>query len=208
MVGTNMTIFKDVIISPQKAFVEIGNNGKKYFPFAFVILLGTVISSPILSYYVNSQIYFHFVEETLPFDFSSIFFEIELGFLYGIGFTYLAYTIGKKIGGQGSFKGVFSSLCFAALPITIVGFFILLSLGFVSLSNFKHGGAFSLYYLMIIVIVIWGFVLGLFAIIKSHQLSFLKAILTMLTSGVIIIAISIPILFLIELNDQIPHFKI
>jgi len=83
--STRVGILKDVVLSPRKAFFEIGSNGKKFFPIAFVILFGTVISSPLLSYFIESSWQFYFIEEPLPFDFASTFFEIELGFFYGIG---------------------------------------------------------------------------------------------------------------------------
>jgi hypothetical protein len=60
MTSNRAGILKDIIVSPKKAFSEIGENGNKFFPVAFIILLGTAVSSPMLTYFGEASNHFYF----------------------------------------------------------------------------------------------------------------------------------------------------
>jgi len=143
--------------------------------------------------------------------FPQFFFEIEFGFFFGIGFAALVYWFGKKLGGQGSFKGVFSSLCYSSLPIAIVGVLVLLPLGiFGGRFLYDSDTLFSPFFVATILVgvasTIWGLVLSILAIMKSHQLGIGKSIGVGFLAAIVILVLALPILFLTELNSEIPSF--
>lgn len=201
MAISQLRVFKEIIISPNKAFDEISNNGKKYFPFAFVILLISVISDPIWSYLIEASNFFYYVEEPLAFDFASIFYEIEVGFFLGVFSAAAIYEIGRRLGGQGTFRGVFSCICYSSLPVAIIG-------GLISISVvvlISHSGnelflddsilGFSILTILLVVILIaslvWSLILGIIALRKSHQISLGKTIGVFILVLIITIIISL-----------------
>ena len=201
MAISQLRVFKEIIISPNKAFDEISNNGKKYFTFAFVILLISVISDPIWSYLIEASNFFYYVEEPLAFDFASIFYEIEVGFFLGVFSAAAIYEIGRRLGGQGTFRGVFSCICYSSLPVAIIG-------GLISISVvvlISHSGnelflddsilGFSILTILLVVILIaslvWSLILGIIALRKSHQISLGKTIGVFILVLIITITISL-----------------
>jgi len=210
-------ILKEILFSPEKAFSEIGSNGKKYFPIAFIILLGTAVSTPFLGYLLEASNFQYYVEEELPLDFTSTFFEIEFGFFFGLGFAALVYFFGKKLGGQGTFKGVFSSICYSTLPIVILEGLMAITMAllvyesgseaFLDSNSFLIFSTLSMAFMTIMFAsVIWGIILSVIAVMKSHQLRFGKSIGVLILAAIVILVIALPVLFLSELYSEIPTF--
>lgn len=202
MVNNQLRILKEIIISPNKAFDEISNNGKKYFPLAFVILLISAISDPIWSYLIDASNFFYYVEEPLDFEFVSVFYDIQIGFFLGVFSAAAIYEIGRRLGGQGTFRGVFSCICYSSLPIAIIG--SLISLSVIILISYFGNEVFTddfgilgfsiLTVLLTVVFVgslVWSIILGIIALRKSHQISLGKTIGVFILVLIITIIISL-----------------
>ncbi len=192
MVCSQLGILKEVVISPKRAFNEITDNGKKFLPAAFVILLISAISNPVLSYLIEASNFFYYVEEPLDLEFASVFYEIEIGFFLGVFSAAVIYEIGKRIGGHGDFKGVFSCICYSSLPVAIIGSLISI---FVIFLTYQSGSklflddndilGFSILTILLMAIMgaslVWSFILSVIALRTSHQISLGK------TMGVLIL---------------------
>ena len=202
MTSSRAGILNEIIFSPKKAFSEIGSNGKKFFPIAFVILLITSISTPVAIYFLEASNVQFYVGEQLPLGFVSIFFEIEVGFFLSVFSAAAIYEIGKRFGGKGTFKGVFSSICYSSLPITII--FGLIALTMI-LFTYNSGSeaflgdefflGFSIFAVSLMTIMfaslVWSIILGIMALMKSHELSFGKSMGVLILVAIITILISI-----------------
>jgi len=168
----------DVLFHPDKAFQEIGENENHFFPRAVLILIGTSIFYPSIDLF---SVGFDWLVES---EIDEILTEFVLGsvlvsFVTGMLFASFTFFIGKKLGGKGSFKGVFSSICYSSFPFVIIGLIFVIPIAllvffleddFITMGLFWFAGYGEFF------ILIWAFVLLLMAIKISHKLTWGKTI--------------------------------
>lgn len=191
-------ILVDVITHPDKAFREIGENGEFFFPIAVLILIGTSIFYPSIDLL---SVGFDWLAES---EIDEILTEFVLGsvlvsLITGIMFASFTFFIGKKLGGKGSFKGVFSSISYALFPFVIIGLIFITPVGllvFFLEDDFITNGLFWFAEYGEFFILIWALILLIMAIRISHELTWGKTIVSVILGGV---ATTIPYLALISI---------
>jgi len=109
-----------VITSPNSAFAQIRDNEGKYFTQSVALLIaGSVLSALVILPFVMSPLsdaYFE-VDADLPTEGVDVILVIAVGFLKGIVSFVALYFIGKKLGGNTSWKKVFSVIFHTYVPL-------------------------------------------------------------------------------------------
>jgi len=204
LIDRRISIVKDVIISPAKAFSEIGKNGNYFFVPSLIILAGFSIFQ-----YLNYATLF---SSSLPgLEEVPDFFEVQ-SILYSIvsDFTlaFFIFIVGRWFAGKATFTGMFSTLQYAFLPIEIATGIIFAFLGQAMLSAAVDVENFLTQFvpmmLAIIPISIWGIILVILACREAHQISTLKSIGVLILAGIIssVIAIAMTFAFMPDFMEE------
>ncbi|QMU53447.1 MAG: DUF1282 domain-containing protein [Nitrosopumilus sp.] len=115
-----------VITAPNSAFAQIRDNEEKYFASSIgIFLIASVISLLVMVPFVTMPLdhaYYQSFEESdidvgIPADWSEVILFVGISILTGIISNVLFYLIGKKLGGNASWKKVFSVLFYANVPV-------------------------------------------------------------------------------------------
>jgi hypothetical protein len=115
-----------VITAPNSAFAQIRDNEEKYFTSSVgIFLIASVISLLVMVPFVTMPLdhaYYESFKENdidvgIPVDWSEVILFVGISILTGIISNVLFYLIGKKLGGNTSWKKVFSVLFYAGVPV-------------------------------------------------------------------------------------------
>ena len=118
----DLNVILRVITSPNSAFAQIRDNEGKYIAQS----IGLLIVSSILSMFVIlpfvmiplNDAYFEEVDDVdLPTEGADLVLTMAIGFLKGIVSFVTLYFIGKKLGGNTSWKKVFSVIFHTYVPV-------------------------------------------------------------------------------------------
>jgi hypothetical protein len=118
----DLNVILRVITSPNSAFAQIRDNEEKYLAQS----IGLLIASSILSVFVIlpfvmiplNDAYFEGVDDVdLPTEGADLVLTMAIGFLKGIVSFVALYFIGKKLGGNTSWKKVFSVIFHTYVPV-------------------------------------------------------------------------------------------
>ena len=118
----DLNVILRVITSPNSAFAQIRDNEEKYIAQS----IGLLIVSSILSMFVIlpfvmiplNDAYFEGVDDVdLPTEGADLVLTMAIGFLKGIVSFVTLYFIGKKLGGNTSWKKVFSVIFHTYVPV-------------------------------------------------------------------------------------------
>ncbi|MCV0412931.1 Yip1 family protein [Nitrosarchaeum sp.] len=190
-----VSIIKDIIIHPKKAFVEITENEKEYFGIALIIvgiqmLVGLLEFDNIMGFLVSDT-----ENKTIVHQFYLIISSIGGAFLM----AWLVLKISKKINKtQSNFKRVFSAIQFALIPGLLIGTpiqVIALSLFSENITMENFFSSISIITVINIPFIIWSIILWIMACKQSLQLNtpnvIATAILVMIIMAVVFFPISI-----------------
>ena len=115
-----------VITAPNSAFAQIRDNEEKYFAssiglFLFASVIGLLVMIPFVMMPLDDAYYETFeendVDVDIPADWIDVILFVGISIVTGIISNVLFYFIGKKLGGNTSWKKVFSVLFYAYVPV-------------------------------------------------------------------------------------------
>ena len=115
-----------VITAPNSAFAQIRDNDEKYFAssigiFLFASAIGLLVMAPFVMMPLDDAYYETFdendVDVDIPVDWADAILFVGISIISGIISNVLFYFIGKKLGGNTSWKKVFSVLFYAYVPV-------------------------------------------------------------------------------------------
>ena len=190
-----VSIIKDIIIHPKKAFVEITENEKEYFEIALIVL-GIQVIVGLLEFGNNMSLLVPENEDkTIG---SQSYLIIASAFLPFLT-AWLVLNISKKLNKtQSNFKRVFSALQFAVIPSLLLGTpiqAIVLALFSESINMENLFGTMAIFVVITVPFGIWSIILWIMACKQSLQLDTTNvisvAILAIIITAVIFIPISI-----------------
>ncbi len=184
-----VSVIKDIIIHPKKAFVEITENEKKYFGMALIILgvqvvVGLFEFGSIMSFLVPEN-------ENKTIGYQSYLIILTT---FGAFFTaWLVLKISKKLNKtQSNFRRVFSAIQFSYVPSLLLGTpiqAIILALFSENITMENFIGSVSIIAVINIPFAIWGIILWIMACKQSLQLDtpnvIAVAILVIIIMGVV-----------------------
>lgn len=126
MSSFDLNIILRVITAPNSAFAQIRDNEEKYFVssigiFLFASVIGLLVMVPFVIMPLDNAYYESFEENNIdvdiPVDWIEVIHFVGISILSGIIANVLFYLIGKKLGGNTSWKKVFSVLFYANVPV-------------------------------------------------------------------------------------------
>jgi hypothetical protein len=115
-----------VITAPNSAFAQIRDNEEKFFASSIgIFLVASIIGLFVMLPFVMiplDDVYYETFEENdididIPVDWSDAILFVGISIMTGIISNVLFYFIGKKLGGNTSWKKVFSVMFYAYVPI-------------------------------------------------------------------------------------------
>ena len=115
-----------MITAPNSAFSQIRDNEGKYFTssigiFLFASVVGLLVMVPFVMMPLDDAYYETFdeneIDVDIPVDWADVILFIGISIISGIISNVLFYFIGKKLGGNTSWKKVFSVLFYAYVPV-------------------------------------------------------------------------------------------
>ena len=115
-----------VITAPNFAFAQIRDNDERYFMssiviFLFASVIGLLVMAPFVMMPLDDAYYETFDENEIdvgiPTDWTDAILFVGISIASGIISNVLFYFIGKKLGGNASWKKVFSVLFYAYVPV-------------------------------------------------------------------------------------------
>ena len=117
----DLNVILRVITSPSSAFAQIRDNEEKYFTQSIgLLVVSSVLSAFLILPFVMiplSDVYFEEIDDpNLPTEGSDMVMATVVGFLNGIVSFVALYFIGKKLGGNPSWKKVFSVIFHTYVP--------------------------------------------------------------------------------------------
>jgi len=190
-----VSIIKDIIIHPKKAFVEITENEKEYFEIALIVL-GIQVIVGLLEFGNNMSL---LVPENEDKTIGSQSYLIIASAFLPVLTAWLVLNISKKLNKtQSNFKRVFSALQFAVIPSLLLGTpiqAIVLALFSESINMENLFGTMAIFVVITVPFGIWSIILWIMACKQSLQLDTTNvisvAILAIIITAVIFIPISI-----------------
>ncbi len=190
-----VSLIKDIIIHPKKAFVEITENEKEYFGIALIIVGIQVIVGLFEFGSTMSLLVPETENKTIGYQFYFIISTISAAF---VG-AWLVLKISKKLNKtQSNFRRVFSAIQFSFVPSLLIGapiqaIIVALFSENITMENFI--GSILIIAAINIPFAIWGIILWIMACKQSLQLDtadvIAVAILAMIIMAVFFIPISI-----------------
>ena len=199
MVDKRIAIIKDVITSPTKAFREIDTNASYYFRGAIIIL---AIEGIISSFFYSSTLYEQLFKVQSQTTGQSSQIQVLYILVYDFFYVVLVYYMGRRLKGSGNFLGIFSTLQYAGIPVLVGhGLFSLVLYNTRFSVEPSMAGVISAifpYIAIMLPLVIWSFILSIFACRESHKVSgkrsigilILSAIVLGIVSGIVSVATS------------------
>lgn len=115
-----------VITAPNSAFAQIRDNEERYLAssvgiFLFVSVIGLLVMIPFIMIPLDDAYYEIFekndADVDIPVDWTDAILFVIISMISGIISNVLFYFIGKKLGGNTSWKKVFSVLFYAYVPV-------------------------------------------------------------------------------------------
>ncbi len=115
-----------IITAPNSAFAQIRDNEERYFAssvglFLFASVIGLLVLVPFVMIPLDGAYYEAFeendVDVDIPADWTDVILFVGISIITGIISNVLFYFIGKKLGGNTSWKKVFSVLFYAYVPV-------------------------------------------------------------------------------------------
>ncbi len=192
-----VSVIKDIIIHPKKAFVEITENEKKYFGMALIILgvqvvVGFFEFGSIMSFLVPEN-----ENKTIEYQ-SYLIISSTFGAFVG---AWLVLKISKKLNKtQSNFRRVFSAIQFSYVPSLLLGTpiqAIILALFSENITMENFIGSVSIIAVINIPFLIWGIILWIMACKQSLQLDTPNVIAVAILVIIIMAVIFYPINFLL-----------
>jgi hypothetical protein len=122
----DLNIILRVITAPNSAFAQIRDNEERYFAssivvFLFASVIGLLVMAPFVMMPLNDAYYETFeendVDVDIPADWTHATLFVGISIISGIISNALFYFIGKKLGGNTSWKKVFSVLFYTYVPV-------------------------------------------------------------------------------------------
>ena len=122
----DLNIILRVIAAPNSAFAQIRDNEERYFAssivvFLFASVIGLLVMAPFVMMPLNDVYYETFeendVDVDIPADWTDAILFVGISIISGIISNVLFYFIGKKLGGNTSWKKVFSVLFYTYVPV-------------------------------------------------------------------------------------------
>ena len=126
MSSFDLNIILRVITAPNSAFAQIRDNDERYFTssivvFLFASVIGLLVMAPFIMMPLNDAYYETFeennVDADIPVDWTDAILFVGISIISGIISNILFYFIGKKLGGNTSWKKVFSVLFYTYVPV-------------------------------------------------------------------------------------------
>ena len=193
-----ISLIKDILIHPKKAFVEITENEKEYFGIA-LILVGIQI---IVGLFQFDNLTNYLVPVTDNSTIGMYSYSILSGSLGSFITAWLILNLSKKLNKtESNFKRVFSAIQFSYIPSLLIGTPVK-AIGLMIFSdNFVMGDIFSTMPIIIVTtipFVIWGIILWIMACKQSLQLDTTNVIAIAILTGIIMIIIFAPISILLN----------
>jgi len=193
-----ISIIKDIIIHPKKAFVEITENEKEYFGIALIIV-GIQLIVGLLE--IGNFMSF-LVPETENKTIGYMPYLIISGTFGPFLTAWLILKISKKLNKtQSNFKRVFSALQFAYVPSLLLGTpiqAIILALFSEHITMNSFSSSISIIAAINIPFAIWGIILWVMACKQSLQLNTTNVIAVGILVFIIAAVIFYPINFLLN----------
>jgi hypothetical protein len=115
-----------VITAPNSAFSQIRDNDGKYFTssigiFLLASVVGLLVMAPFVMMPLDDAYYETFdeneIDVDIPVDWADVILFVGISIVSGIISNVLFYFIGKKLGGNTSWKKVFSVLFYTYVPV-------------------------------------------------------------------------------------------
>jgi hypothetical protein len=122
----NLNVALRIITAPNSTFAQIRDNEEKYFTssvmlFVFASVIGLLVMVPFIMIPLDDAYYETFeendVDVDIPANWTDIILFVGISIITGIVSNILFYFIGKKLGGNTSWKKVFSVLFYAYVPV-------------------------------------------------------------------------------------------
>ncbi len=122
----DLNVILRVITAPNAAFAQIRDNDEKHFAssiglFLFASVIGLLVMVPFVMMPLDDAYYEAFEENDVDFDipvgWADVILFVGISIMTGIISNVLFYFIGKKLGGNTSWKKVFSVLFYAYVPV-------------------------------------------------------------------------------------------
>jgi len=193
-----ISLIKDLIIHPKRAFVEITENENKYFGFALIIV-GIELIVGLLEF---GNFMSFLIPETENKTFGYYSYLITSAILGPFLTAWLVLNISKKLyKTESNFRRVFSALQFSYFPILLIGTPIQVIVVTLYSKNFTMGDIFSSMPLIIAITIpfaIWSFILWVMACKQSLQITTTNIIAVGILAVIISAIIFVPISFLLN----------
>ena len=129
----------DSIIKPNTCFANVSENTKYYVTTSVVIFL-IAGASTILSTVLNTSYWNHDGQSYLDFSVMSLLLSVIHNVLRNFVLIVAIFFVGRKLGGDATFKKTFSVLSYCLIPVIVGALVIPIALTFASSMLFIGGG--------------------------------------------------------------------